>query len=197
MKRIILFFVVAMFVGAGVVWANDRLEYKLTMNKNDRLCSHMRDVLNKDLRAYGRGYDSHKFQDFVFQAIPWTERGKDFDYYGKVARFDINNDGQVDVVVRQETSGGKDITFDKLFIFNDAQYPAAARKSKDLEEKSIGFVDASFVYIYPFIFDKTTYLLLVTSPDSSHPQNFEIAKYKGGKIGIGVPGQLEDVCFLQ
>lgn len=185
------------FFVAATSWATEGAQYKVVMNKNDGLCTHIREVLNEDLSKYGPGYDPRKFAAPVFSVISWTDIGLDegFDYGGDVARFDINNDGTTDVVVRQETSGLKDKTYQMLFVFEDSQYPEAARKRRELEEKAIGSVDfymshydflglkpkvlqtppsmkgkKSFVslwvvYIHPFRFEGVTYLLITRSPD--------------------------------
>src|SRR5437867_9248922 len=214
---------------AGVAWASDESEYKVVMTKNDRLCSYMLDVLNKDLRTYGRGYDRDKFQDSVFQAISWAELGKDFNYSGKVARFDINNDGQVDFVIRQQTSGLKSVTFDRLFIFDQSQAIASIKTVRDLYEKSVGMVEFGLqkgydfkglpplthdsgllkgkqyyeglgwaVYIYPFIIDQTTYLLMKRSFDSGpDPSWLLIAKYKTGRVQSANPEFMEDICYMK
>ena len=114
---------------------------------------------------------------------------------GAVAHVDINNDGKTDVVVRQDTSGMKDKTFQSLFIFEEGQYPDEARKRRDLELKAVGSIDfymtrydflglkptvleappsmkgktsyegLYLVYIHLFRFENITYLLITRSPD--------------------------------
>ena len=178
-----------------ISWADGDTGYKVVMSKNDRLCTHMLEVLNEELVQYGPKYDPRKFTAPVFSKIPWTPLGEGFDYAGDVARFDINNDGQMDVVVRQETSGLKDKTFQRLFVFKEGQYLEAAKKRRELEEKAIGSVDFYMshydflglppkilqeppfmkgeksyvslwvVYIHPFRFEDITYLLISRSPD--------------------------------
>lgn len=118
-------------VMTSVVSANDDAQYKIVMSKNQELCAKVRDVLNDDLGQYGPGYDPRKFGAQIFSAITWTGLGgqkEGFDYYGEVARFDVNNDGKMDIVVRQETSGLKDKTFQMLFVFEDDQYPELAKR---------------------------------------------------------------------
>lgn len=196
--------VVLLVLGGGValvpvvsIWAEGDAKYTVVMSKNDRLCTHMRAVLNEGLEQHGPGYDVRKFMAPIFSAISWKPIGLDegFDYGGAVARFDINNDGTTDVVVRQETSGLKDKTFQRLFVFEEGQYAGAARKRRELEEKAIGSVDFYMsrydflglppkilqapplmkgkksyvslwvVYIHPFRFEGVTYLMISRSPD--------------------------------
>ena len=183
-------------VSVGNARAKGEATYKVVMTKNDRLCSYMRDVLNKGLEQYGSRYHVGKFNDAVFAAFAWSSLGEGFDYHGEVARFDINNDGTTDVVVRQETSAGRDITVQRIFIFKEDQFPESAKKRKELEHKAVGSVDllkvyefrglpqktfqsppvlkgkeyyeglSAYVYIYPLRFENATYLLLKRSPDS-------------------------------
>jgi hypothetical protein len=193
-------------VSTSVVSADDDARYKIVMSKKQQLCTQVRDVLNADLAEYGPGYDPRKFAAPIFSAIAWTPIGLDegFDYAGAVARVDINNDGTEDVVVRQETSGGKDITFMRLFIFGKDQYPELAKKRSELADNSVGSVDlfqsygflrlpqkaietpgplkgkkyyegfSEFVYIHPLHFDKRSYLLLTVSPDSRFVPNWAL-----------------------
>jgi len=219
-------------VTTSVVSANDEARYKIVMSKNEQLCTQVRDVLNDDLAQYGPGYDPRKFAAPIFSAIAWTPLDESFDYAGAVAHVDINNDGTTDVVVRQETSGLKDKTYQMLFVFEDSQYPEAARKRSELEEKAIGSVDFYMsrydflglkptilkappimkgkkeyvslwvVYIHPFRFQGTTYLLITRSPDLAPEYGPEpywtlVAKYKQGKVHEADPALIEDVCYLK
>lgn len=182
--------------GPSYVFAEDLdgKPFKLTMNKNKTLCSYVLDVLNEDVEKYGHGYNDRKFRDKVFTVISWTVQGSECNYYGQVARFDIDNNGKPDVIVRQATGGVRDITFDQLFVFKEAEYPEAAKKVVGLEERAAGAVVfdeyefrglpektlhggpelegtkyyeglTSATHIYPLIFEGKIYLLLKTSPD--------------------------------
>lgn len=136
-----------MLLAASTTLANDDARYKMVMSKNKQLCTQVLDVLNEDLTEYGPGYDPNKFAAPIFSAITWTpikglEEG--FDYAGAVAHVDINNDGNTDVVVRQETSGGRDITFMLLFILQtDQELP---KKRKELQNNAIGSVNLRKLY---------------------------------------------------
>lgn len=141
--------VALLLLEAGTSWAKENSQYKVLMSKNDRLCTHVREVLNEDLAQYGPRYDPRKFAAPIFSAIVWTpikglEEG--FNYHGAAATVDINNDGTTDVVVRQETHAGKGgmIGVHMLFIFKEDQYPELAKKTSELEENAKGFVFPNF-----------------------------------------------------
>ena len=87
------------------VGAEGGAQLKVAMSKNDRLCAHVRDVMNKDLEAYGPGYDPRKFAAPIFSTIARTPMGVEegVNDGGAVARFDIDQDRKVDTVVRRET----------------------------------------------------------------------------------------------
>lgn len=189
-----------------ISWANADTGYKVVMSKQDRLCTHIREVLNEDLAQYGPRYDPRKFSAPVFSAIAWTPVGLDegFDYGGDVAHFDINNDGTTEVVVRQETTTGRDISVKRLFVFKEDQYPELAKKRRELEDNVVGSVDlfkgydfrglphktfkepgvlkgktyydglSAAAYIHPFVFQNKTYLLLTRSPDSLFLENWAL-----------------------
>ena len=194
-------------VGLKNAWADDTPRYATVMSKNKSLCTHIREVLNDDLINYGPGYDERKFRAPIFSTIAWTptkEFGEKFDYAGAVAHVDINNDGTTDVVIRQVTSGGRDVTLHWLFIFKSDQFPELAEKRRELEDNSTGFLVfensyelrslpqkmfkdsgllkgkkyyeglSSAAYIHPFRFQGKTYLLLTQSPDSPAVPNWAL-----------------------
>ena len=128
---------------ARAAWADGDTGYKIVMSKDQHLCTRVREVLNEDLINYGLGYDPRKFAAPIFSAISWTPiKGLDegFDYGGAMVRIDINNDGMSDVVVRLETSMGKDVSVHMLFIFKNDQYPELAKKRRELEDNAVGLV---------------------------------------------------------
>lgn len=211
-------------------WANEDARYKIVMSKDKRLCTQVREVLNEDLINYGEGYDERKFGAPIFSAITWTPiKGLDegFDYGGAVARVDINNDGITDVVVRQETSMGRDITVHHLFVLSESQYPELAKKRGALENYPLIEIDvrkgyefrafpqktfqvpglkgkkyydglSAYIYIHPFEFKSKTYLLLTQSPDSPAVPNWAlVANYKQGKVREADSALMEDVCYLK
>lgn len=109
-------------------------QYKLIMSKDDKVCKHMLNLYNEDMKKYGyEKYDEHE----EFNAIPWRETVKSVRQEGdkkiyrpmKAAFFDFNNDGKNELVIKSTTFlHGYDA--DSLYIFPDA--------SAHLNEISIG-----------------------------------------------------------
>jgi len=108
MKKI-LFFLVLFFL-SSISFAD---EYVLVMSKDDNVCQHMLKLYNEDLRKYGEiKYDQHE----EFNAIKWEEKKYYMMREGKkeyppsyasnmpalMSRFDINNDGKEEVVIKTE-----------------------------------------------------------------------------------------------
>jgi hypothetical protein len=105
-------------------------EYTLVMSKDDNMCQQMEKIYNGDLRKYGKlKYNQHE----EFKAIKWEEKkyyrileGKrdyplrPYDTSTTVAlsRFDINNDGKEEVVIKKESMLYGILTED-LFYFKD------------------------------------------------------------------------------
>lgn len=129
--------------GMTTAWAEENPRYKTIMSKNERLCTHVREVLNDDLINYGQGYDERKFAAPIFSAIHWKpikglEEG--LNYHGDVTHVDINNDGTRDAIIREETHTGNGVAAHMLFVYKEDQYPELAMKASELEEKSVGWI---------------------------------------------------------
>lgn len=108
MKKGILLVLILTFL-SSISFAD---EYVLVMSKDDCACQHMLKLYNEDLRKYGNiKYDKHE----EFNAIKWEEK----KYYTtfpdgqkhypvskpgtlSISRFDINNDGNDESIVKQE-----------------------------------------------------------------------------------------------
>src|SRR3989442_14241496 len=104
MRRIIVFFVVSMLVGAGVAWAGNAA-YKLVMSKDKELCTSMLKLFNEDMKKYGEiRYDQHE----VFTRVSWQsveveeDKGPFFPYCSVVqkAKVEVTNDGQEEWTLR-------------------------------------------------------------------------------------------------
>lgn len=104
MKRIIVLCVAVLFATVGVAWAGKEA-YRLVISQNIELCSTMLKLINDDLREYGEiHYEDHE----MFAAVKWEPLSNLLG--GKyqnapceiqnVARFDVNNDGSQDLVVK-------------------------------------------------------------------------------------------------
>lgn len=103
MRKVLL--VLVLFLLPSICLAD---EYVLVMSKEDNVCQHMLKLYNEDLRKYGEvRYDEHE----EFKAIKWEEK-KYYTTYpdGKkhymdngsvlMSRFDINNDGKEEIVLK-------------------------------------------------------------------------------------------------
>lgn len=106
MKKIgILFFALVFILPPIVGWAD---EYVLVMSKEDNVCQYMLKVYNEDLRKYGEiKYEEHE----EFTAIKWEEKKYYWEAYGNkhyddvlMSRFDINNDGKEEIIIKSTGS---------------------------------------------------------------------------------------------
>jgi len=94
--------------------------YELLMSKNDKLCKDMLRLYNQDMDAYGAiRYGSHE----MFARIRWERvdlNEKEYPTYGCTlvtqSRFDINNDGINDLVVKYSGCPRGELT-GSLFVF--------------------------------------------------------------------------------
>lgn len=133
MKRNILVLIVCFFVFPALVFAD---EYVLVMSKDDNVCQHMLDIYNNDLNKYGHiNYDKHK----EFNAIKWTDKDKRENKM-LISKFDINNDGRVDIVVKQK-GFLKGILSETLYYFDgkdEDYFNATAFDTSLLYTKAIG-----------------------------------------------------------
>ena len=201
-------------------------QYQLVMSNDDKICEHVQAVLNKDIERYGPDYDQRKFADPMFTAIHWEPTSDPiFRYGGDYARFDVNNNGKQELVVRFRSSV-KSRSIQDLFVFDSRTEAASLKTVKDLQEKSIGKIDIHaynltflpplprkewmekgkeyyptldrFVYIYPFILNGTTYLLIKDSPDIRlDPELALVSLYKGGVVRSADPERMRDLCYLK
>lgn len=149
MKKIVL--VLILVLVPVFSWAD---EYVLVMSKDDSVCQHMLKIYNEDLRKHGKiEYDQHE----EFTAIKWEEK----KYYttfpdGKkhysmspqetvlISRFDINNDGKEEVVVKKE-SFFKGISSENLYYFKGENADSFKNTEFDvylLHTKAAGSIDS-------------------------------------------------------
>ncbi len=102
-------------------------EYVLVMSKDDCVCQHMLEIYNDDLKEYGEiSYDQHE----EFKAIKW-EKHKIYFEPGEfplkeddilISKFDINNDGKPEIIIKygHRTLSGWDS--DALYIFREKDF---------------------------------------------------------------------------
>lgn len=80
------------------------VEYNLLMSRDDKVCTHMLQIFNDDLKKYGyENYAAHEeFQALTWKKSQyfWMEGEKERHYPIEVANVDLNNDGTKDLVIR-------------------------------------------------------------------------------------------------
>ena len=85
--------------------------YALVMSKDTKLCNAMLNLYNKDMNDYGElRYGQHK----VFTKIKWQPVGTSS---AEQARFDINNDGNNELVVKYTWGNLRGAPDDSLYFF--------------------------------------------------------------------------------
>jgi len=202
--------------------------YALLMSKNDKMCNYMRNLMEADLHQIGRGYGTHdRFvsTNDVFNAVPWKPARASFENGGKKhytedwqlkgALFDLNNDGVLDFVVRDQSmlSG---LRVDRLYMLDQSNanransltikelFESANQLSMDqvryfLSSES-GMDSASLWLLSPFIYQDVTYIYMQSlyMDDEATALDFVvISKYLGGKFKRQTTGRMEDVCYIQ
>jgi hypothetical protein len=217
MKRIVIV-MWATLTSVGLAWGAVTA-YTMMLNKDKNLCPAMLELVNEDLKKDRFiNYPSHE----EFTAITWEPLGPvwgpnyedSFCSKNSMARFDFNNDGRTDIVVK--LSGCfKGALMDSLFLF-DGDDPAFAsiRNNEDVLAKSKGrfpldteILDsyivkglppiklqsggmshqgiAGWMVLNPFLYRGTYYLAATDNTE----RGIVIGKYKG-------PGELDDICYF-
>jgi uncharacterized protein len=101
-------------------------EYVLVMSKDDCVCQHMLKIYNKDLNKYGEiRYDQHE----EFKAIKW-EKQKSYFEPGEsrkeddilISKFDINNDGSPEIIIKDEHRTLNSMDSDAIYIFSEKDF---------------------------------------------------------------------------
>ena len=221
MRRAIIIAVVYIFAATATAWA---AAYEMVLNKDEKLCPAMLELVNEDLERYGKiAYQSHH----EFAAIKWEplekvlgEKFKD-SHCGiyRTAKFDINNDGRAEIVVKVSGCEKSQLT-DFIYIFNaDDPFFSSFSDLADLMDKNIGEFpsdetvlggyhlklippkDTTFGKFYqgpagwmtlnPFLYEGASYLA-VTDREGSRSEGrwFVIGKYKKA-------GELDDICYFR
>jgi len=127
-------------------------EYVLVMSKDDNVCQHMFKLYNEDLKEYGEiKYNQHK----EFNTIKWEERDylwvSMFDQKVKrgepllISRFDINNDGKPEIIIKDEHLTLRGPDSDILYVFRkgDLDYSQEGFLIDDLSDKAIAVLGFS------------------------------------------------------
>jgi hypothetical protein len=122
-------------------------QYVLVMSKNDCVCQHMLKIYNEDLEKYGEiKYDQHE----EFKAIDWKKQESYLEYFGNgtleehdtlISKFDINNDGNPEIVIKDEHRTLRGIDSDAIYIFREKDFADFKDKiviNKRFAKKAIG-----------------------------------------------------------
>lgn len=207
-KRLTLALIV-LLTTCGVTWAGAEA-YKLVLDKDKELCTGMLNLFNEDVRKY-KFINSEKHKEFV-RWEPLNAAGSSPCGQYWQSKFDINNDGADEIVIRVRSCLGGAMT-DLLYIFPltsdvlerlkepDSQVLASAPDKVELlgdgghwyalRELPVTKKDAprpgigGVLLLEPFVKGKTAYI----SMTDAHEEWIVIAKYLRGEA-------LEDVCYL-
>lgn len=210
-QRLVLGFLTFM-MSVGVVWAGER-GYQLVVGRDNKLCAKMLEAFREDVDDQGR----LRYQHEIFRKITWKPvelkgQGPKTRHCSSLdkAMFDVNNDGQQDLVVKTrfcmkgspsdsfymfpadsavlEQANWQDLspllaTPDK-FERTGGRYPLSALPMSSVSSKELPALSMMFT-LQPFIMDEKTYVTLT----DGRGEWMVIAKYLGGD-------RFEDACYL-
>lgn len=199
--------------------------YDLIMSKDDKVCKHMDHVYNT---KFSRPFDEFRFSPAErehsmppifskyptsgeFEAVHWqypkifTMDGKTF-FSLPVAKLDINNDGQKEIVIKSAFFSGS--YGDELRVFSDDTLrltkPITWRQlSTGQDNKGRPSIIHSGAILRPFVLNGITYLSSYSyyqpdyeqkAPIYSPPEIMTVQKYIKGSVSRDTPIQLEDIC---
>ena len=202
---------VIVLLTSGVAWAGDA--YRLALSKREALCNAMLALVNADVKQYRKiRYETHTY----FTDIPWVPAdqilGTKFtsDYCRKlsVAKFDIDNEGHQDFVLKY---GGclKGKLSDNLYVYGEDDAVSTVQELTDFEDLSrvkIPIEDfntypldevsetgtqypkviAGHLVLQPFAYSRTNYLLMTDD-----------LRYWIVIARLLTRPQLDNVCILQ
>lgn len=205
-------------------WCNYR--YELELNKNDKVCKHMKEVFDF---SFARPFDlngisekqqrdelfpiySHYPSSKEFDAVVWrnptlievSHDGKQFPLPAPMAEFDIDNDGENEIVIKRPWFNGERDSTETILIFKkDEIDPKQITKWSELvgrPGKRPRVIGNGERIIRPFIFDGMSYLAMYEATGRGAfwgRQTMWVRQYKGGGRVIPpeeTPLQIEDVC---
>lgn len=141
MKKILLVILISFFL-FSISFAG---EYVLVMSKDDNVCQHMLKLYNDDLKKYGEiKYSQHK----EFNTIKWEERNYLYsldetkrDIPILISRFDINNDGKPEIIVKDYRRGLKGRHSDHFYVFREGDlnyFQNGVTINDDFKNRAIG-----------------------------------------------------------
>ena len=206
-----------------------KYKYELVMNKDNSVCDYIVNIYNNDMKKYGiEKYEGHDvFNSIIWKNIKYSHGldEKKTYAYGKAAELDINNDGNLDFVIKLTQSLYRKET-DYVYIYVNKKYPDSLtvedfRKLHNkitpmrykLNEPFNLVIDklsgnaktngsTGTVILQPFIYNGVTYISF-RGFHEFEPEHWKkylvIAQYnKGHLVSRGdQTGVMSDVCYLE
>lgn len=210
-NRFVLGFL-AFMMSAGVAWAGER-GYQLVVGKDHTFCTRVLEAFREDVDDRWRPRYQHEiFRQITWKPIELRGQGPKTRHCSSLdkAMFDLDNDGQLDLVVKTtfcmkgspsdsfymfpadstvlERANWQDLspllaTFDK-FERTGGSYSLSALPMSSESNKESPALNTVFM-VQPFIMGEKTYVALT----DGHGQWVVIARYLRGE-------RLEDQCYL-
>lgn len=203
---------VILLLTGGVAWA-EKDAYRLALSKHETLCATMLALINADVKQYREiRYETHQyFNDITWRPADIVVGDKllsDFCMKHSVAKFDIDNDGRLDFVLKQRGCLRMKLT-DFLYVYGDSDATPSFKEYTDIEDLSRvkipmkdwnsydlkGFNQPGSEYqasigghlmLQPFTYSGTNYLLMTDE-----------LRYWIVIAQLLTPPQLDNVCILQ
>ena len=212
MTRLVFGFFVFM-LSAGVAWAAER-GYQLVVGRDNKLCARMLEAFREDVDDRGRlRYQHEIFRQITWKPVELKGQGPKTRHCSSLdkAIFDVNNDGQQDLVVKTrfcmkgspsdsfymfpadsavlEQANWQDLspllTTPDKFERTGGRYQLSGLSMPSEADKQLSALSTMFT-LQPFIMDEKTYVTLT----DGRGEWMVIAKYLRGD-------QFEDACYLQ
>lgn len=198
--------------------------YELVLNKNDKVCKHMKEIFDCN---FARPFDLSGFSDKQkreilfpiyshypssdeFEAIVWRNLnvirkngdGATFPWIVPIAEFDIDNDGQPEIVAKYTWFNGAMDSSDTLIVYKkneiDIEHLSEWKQLSGLPGKHPRVVDMGVRLNRPFIFDGMSYLMMYESTGRGAfwgKQTMWVRKYiGGGQNNDESPLEMKDIC---
>ena len=196
-------------MSVGVVWAGER-GYQLVAGRDSKLCARVLEAFREDVDDRGRlRYQHEIFRQIAWKPVELKGQGPKTRHCSSLdkAMFDLNNDGQLDLVVKA-TFCMKGAPSDSLYVF-PADNPVLDQASwqdmapllatNDKFERTGGTYPltslpmengspalTTLFVIHPFMLDGVAYVSLT----DARREWIVVAKYLRGE-------RFEDLCYLR
>ena len=209
----LVFGLLAFMMSVGVVWAGER-GYQLVVGRDSKLCARVLEAFREDVDDRGRlRYQHEIFRQITWKPVELKGQGPKTRHCSSLdkAMFDLNNDGQQDLVVKTtfcmkgspsdsfymfpadsavlEQANWQDLspllTTPDKFERTGGRYPLSALPMSSVSSKEPPALSTMFT-LQPFIMDEKTYVTLT----DGRGEWLVIAKYLRGD-------QFEDQCYLR